>query len=1492
MSEEFNPFAAGEILRLCPTTAPQREILASARLGDEANTAFNEAISVRLEGPLDADLLSKCIDVVVERHELLRASFARNGREVCLQSMLRPRLQLEDWTSLAHEQQAERLDELWKNIAVSPMNLEEGPLFFAWLLQLGPQTWELVLAAHHIICDGWSFGLLLDELVKLYASQADPGGLPPAQSFFEFAARNDLGKSLEADIRYWREQVHPRPPVLDLPLDFVRPKQRTFAAKRYDFHLSANVVAQLPAAAAKMRASLVQTVLAGYFVLLHRLTRVEDIVVGLPVAGQAATGRTQQLGHMVQLLPIRARLDESTPFCEVVARVKERVLSASEHPNSTFGELIEGMEIDRSRVPLISTIFNIDQPIAELDLGACKGHVRTVPRAAENFEIFLNVVPRPRELVIETTYATTLFSEASVVSWLNALEHILAQAIENPELRVGDIALCRQLNEHQITANQTRTDVKYADVVHGFRARAQATPDAVAVLSSEVALSYRQLDERSDALAASLSQRGVREESVIAICCERSERMLIAALAVLKLGATYLPLDPDFPSERLTYMLQDAGATAVLEDDAAPRGVREAPVQHVHLKLLDELSPVSERPLLPPAPGRRAYLIYTSGSTGKPKGVAVPHRAMINFVESMVREPGCRSDDCLLAVTTLSFDISVLELFVPLLAGARVVIATRAQAKDGELLCKLIERHQVTLLQATPATWRLLLASNWASSVPNKPLRALCGGEPLPPDLVGELLPRVAELWNMFGPTETTVWSTCKHITSTTEVITVGKPIANTQVYLLDHALHLLPAAIPGELCIGGVGVALGYHQRPELTAERFLDLPGLGRIYRTGDLAKQLPNGEIQHLGRLDDQAKLRGYRIELGEIESALKGCDSVQSAAAYLWELSPSDVRLVACCVPATGGELDTSAIRKRLRESLPAYMIPQYLLPVPSIALTPNGKVDRRALPRPEVGEAKILSKAELRGPTEELIAGVWTTLLKPRGAIGRDDNFFELGGHSLLALEAIRQIDKLSGARLTLGQLVSQRLSALAEMLGQADREPTSDGPISLSSTEARRLSPEQMRILRRQQAYPGTICNNLPAGWIIRGDLDVELFSRSLQRLMERQTALRTVVHESDGSYRQTLIHHRELADKLPEVIDCRDQSEPLQWAMNDMNRLAAQPFPVLNHLLFRARLYRLAAREHVFFVVPHQLVFDGWSFDILLDELAKIYAALRAGENPKLAPLPFEYRDFAHWQSQRSVADRTLAFHRRTLSAATETGSQRARAGSVQWRFDREALARIEQFTSRNQLRLHEYFLSASVATLSAWRRKARIVVGFQVTGRYNPDVIGQVGCFVSTLPCELTLRGDGFAAQAKHLAEEFKRFLDYQDVTLGELLQGTPHEPQPFPSLVDASLAFQDIRNRPTQLAGLALEQVNLPRRQTEQALEMWVRVEADGLLAVVDYDSAQLGDAELKELGNLFQPYLRGMPEQAPPPVVDVLPTGAPDTSRKPLWRRLFG
>ena len=766
-----------------------------------------------------------------KRHGALRTTFSPAGDELCLHEPGDVPFEFIDLCGHDDSEKSDAINTLHRNIAVSPMNLEEGPLLFTWLLQLDREKFELIIAVHHIVCDGWSFGVLLSELAELYNNSGSDDNLESPESFYDFAEKQSAEAAINRDSDYWLESFSKLPPTLDLPLDANRPPFRAFAAARYDYHLADNIVEKLPKAASKLKSSKVNYILAAYFSLLYRLTGNEDIVVGLPLAGQAAFDKSNLVGHLVQVIPIRVNLKGQDSFNELVGKIKNAVVNASEHPNFTFGQLLENFKVDRSRVPIINTAFNIDQPNTPFLFGKANVQVRSIPRAADSFELSLNIVPSASSLLIEATYSNTLFTEDTVDAWLKALEAILNSAIKDPDVSLDELVLTEEIPEQVNKFNKTHKQILNNSFIDAFHNQKNKTPDKIAAISGDHVLTYEELDLESDRLAKHLFSIGVRENSIVGICCQRSNNLLLSTFAVLKLGAAYLPLDPDFPEDRLVYMIEDNDTTAVIEDRLAPAGVKNADILHIDIDApWDRTDQTMVLPDLLPNPDRLAYIIYTSGSTGKPKGVKVQNKAMINFLESMAEEPGMKDNDVLLAIFTLAFDASILELFLPTMVGGTVVIANGEDHNDGEKLTTLIEKHSVSIMLATPSTWQLLLASRWAQVCENYETRfkALCGGEPLTQSILNGLLPKVSELWNLYGPTETAVACTCKKMTPSDTFITIGSPIANTQIYILDKNLNCLPLSAPGELCIGGDGVTLGYQNRPELNDDRFIEHPDL----------------------------------------------------------------------------------------------------------------------------------------------------------------------------------------------------------------------------------------------------------------------------------------------------------------------------------------------------------------------------------------------------------------------------------------------------------------------------------------------------------------------------------------------------------------------------------------------------------------------------------------------------------------------------------------
>ncbi len=1047
----FDPFAGPEIIRLAPVTEPQAEIWASCLLGgDDANRAYNESVSLRLTGQLNQGALQSALNALVERHEVLRAAFSADGRHLCV---LRPTpldLVRHDLSQLVPDEQQQQLAAYAREEVRHAFNLVEGPLWRASLAELAEAEHCLVLTFHHIVCDGWSIGLLLQELGQLYSAHAQHlfPALPDPQSFSQYAEQQAAfyqSAGYRRIEQFWVEQYRGPVPVLDLPTDFPRPTARTYASRRQDYPLPSALVAALKKTGQRAGCSFVTTLLAAFEVLLHQLTGQDDLVVGLPAAGQSALAAAPLVGHCVNLLPLRSRPSGEVRFTDYLKRRKTALFDAYDHQNLTFGSLLKKMPVARGagRVPLVPVVFNIDLGMGEgIAFHGLAHQMRSLPRAYESFELFVNASDSDTGLALEWSYNTALFEAKTIDRMMAQFEQLIGEIVQNPNAKIKNLgqaptALAAAYTSLNATARPYPANQTLPQLV---AEQARATPAKIAVQSGSAEVSYQQLDTRANQLANYLSIKGVQSGDIVALAADRSPDLLVALLAVMKCGAAYLPLDPTFPPERIAYMLADSAAKYLISS-ARLANTFETPAQTLCLEnILTEAAAFPDRaPGVPVDGDQLVYVLYTSGSTGKPKGVQVTHRNMVNFLRSMRELPGIELSDRLLAVTTISFDIAGLELFLPLVAGATVVLAEEAVAKDGHLLLQLLEAAQITVMQATPATWRMLLDAGWARKLP---LKALCGGEALPADLAKRLTAKCASLWNMYGPTETTVWSSVKQITDPTELITIGQPIANTQFYVVDDNLRPVKPGTVGELIIGGEGVAKGYLHKPELTGEKFVDdpygaVPG-AKMYRTGDLGKLLPTGELQCLGRLDQQIKLRGYRIEPGEIEHTLAALDGVTAAVVVAHEAHAGHAYLHAYVIAGTDSLTDKSETqisnwKQALGRQLPAYMVPAKFTILPAFPLTANGKIDRRALiengihaDMPLKTAAAAATDAKIgyispRTDVEKLVAGIWAKLLNVE-KVGAYDDFFDLGGHSLIAVQAMTQLEKETGKRLPLAAL--------------------------------------------------------------------------------------------------------------------------------------------------------------------------------------------------------------------------------------------------------------------------------------------------------------------------------------------------------------------------------------------------------------------------------------------------------------------------------------
>jgi amino acid adenylation domain-containing protein len=1024
------------------------------------------------------------------------------------------------------------------------------------------------------------------------------------------------------------------------------------------------------------------------------------------------------------------------------------------------------------------------------------------------------------------TYDTGILDKESVTRMIRQFSELLQGVLENPDCPVGKLPLLAAAEIHQLLVdwNQTASEYPRNECVHQLLERqAERTPEVVAIISETDQLTYRELNQRSNQLAYHLCALGVGPDIPVAVCMERSSRMLVALFGILKAGGAYIPLDPSHPSERLEYMLADAAVPVLLTEE---RLLQQLPASKAKVLCLDSswdaVAKQSIANLSPRScPENLAYIIYTSGSTGKPKGVQVRHGAVVNFLFSMHQEPGFSADDVMLAITTISFDIAGLELYLPLLVGGRVVMTSTETAADGVRLAELMERSGATVMQGTPATWQLLLVAGWRG---NPRLKVLCGGEALSRDLAQQLLPRCAELWNLYGPTETTIWSTIAKIDIADEKISIGRPVANTEIYILDSRLQLVPAGVSGELYIGGSGLARGYLNRPELTADRFIAHPYSSdphaRLYKTGDLARYWPDGRIEHLGRLDFQVKLRGFRIELGEIESALRAHPSVREAVVTIREDRPGDRQLVAYVTAGPDQPFSPSDLRTELRRKLPDYMVPSSFVVLGALPLTPNGKIDRRALPAPERRRAD--SDAGFAAPATEVertIASIWRETLRLE-EVGRNDNFFDLGGHSLLAMQIVSRIQRILHVELGVRRLFER--PTVAELAEEIEGNRVQSGavlPLVAANRDGRLpLSYAQERLWFLDQLEPNSAGYNIAGGIRLKGPLDAGALEDSLNALLTRHEALRTIFVEDQGRPSQVIVAEQRLKLVMEDLRGIAGGEKRIQQRAQAEGQ---RPFNLREGPLVRVALLRTAEEEHFLLVTMHHIVSDGWSLGIFQKELGELYAALTAGKSSPLTPLPIQYADYAIWQRgwlQGEILEKQLDYWRQQLAGAPPVSElptdhprpalQTFNGTVLRYHLPKRLTEEIRKLSRQQGVTLFMTLLSAFKLLLYRYSHQADIVIGTPIANRNRLETEGMIGFFVNTL----LLR--------TQFSEE-QRFTDVmaqmREVTLGAYA----HQDLPFEKLVEVLQPERSLSHNP-------LFQVMFVFQNVSQALQKYGGIE----------------------------------------------------------------
>jgi amino acid adenylation domain-containing protein len=1508
---DYDPFATPELARAVPTTEPQREIWLADQLGREASLAFNESITLTMAGPLDLQSLQDTLLSLSDRHESLRSTFSADGMKMLIAPRGTLQATLVDLSALDSSTRETGRSDLKLEAVRTPFDLINGPLVRAILVRLAAESHELILTTHHIICDGWSFGVLSRDLMGLYHAFSEgrnEGALGPADSYGDYvlAGHEDARvRAADADENYWVSVFDKSVPVLDLPADRARRGRRSFASKREDLRIEPELVEAARRLGAPRGASLFATMFGLFSALMGRLGGEADLVVGVPAAGQAAYGLDALVGHCVNLLPVRVFADPAQSVDAFIRHARERVMDAYDHQGCTFGRLLSKLQLgrDASRLPLVSVQFNIDTAIRpeELSRAGLNVSLHANPREFENFELFVNASQVEGAVVLECQYNTELFDTDTVRRWLKLYRAAIQRAAAQPDQPLG--CLFKATDEDIVRIAQcNRTDAEYASlsrVEELFAAQMQRTPDAVAVVAGSSSLTYIELAHRANALAAYLSERGVGEGHLVGLACGRNEHLLVGMLGILQSGAGYVPLDPAFPADRLSHMRSDAGLAWIASDSSVRDSVSTGDASVV---FVDELVPVSTGPRLSLGNDGPAYVIYTSGSTGKPKGVAVPQRAVVNFLTSMAREPGLNASDRLVAVTTPSFDIAVLELLLPLSVGARVILADRDTVLDGAALKALLDEHDATVMQATPSGWRLLVDAGWMG---RPGFKALVGGEALPQDLAEALLARCGELWNMYGPTETTVWSTCWKVQSGRS-ISIGSPIANTTVQVLDDRLEVCPVGVPGEVFIGGDGVTLGYLHRPELTAEKFLPDPYQtgARMYRTGDRGRWRNDGLLEHMGRLDFQVKVRGYRIELGEIEANLVRHRDVERAVVITREDEPGDVRLVAYVVTHSGQPLDPSVVRDFLRESLPEYMVPAHIESLHAIPLLPNGKIDRKALPKPEASRAlDSTERLAPRSPLEEQVLRAMEQALNLPG-LGIRDDFFGMGGHSLLAAKLTARINKDLDLNLPLRTVFeSPTAEGLAQAIESARRSmrPTRSGVAHLSEQREGPLTVMQERIRFMEEMHPGRVVYNTPSAHRLTGPLDLAAFGRALNAMVQRQPSLRTYFELGASTPVQRVVESLRVEVPFEDLSEL-PKAEREAALMKRMEGIIDQPMPIGVAPLFRVALYRMGQQEHVFLFMPHHIIWDGWSFDLLYQEMAALYPAAVSGQPAALPPLPVTYLDYANWHAKWMAGEECRGqiehwnkrYSNVTTARALPTDHARRAGmtgtGAVEWvHVDKELTERLRQSAQSHGVTLNMLVMSIYSAMLAQATGSRSLVLGIPVRGRLSVEVESVMGFFNNLVPAPLDIDMSlSLADWLKIIKSEMLDAFANQDVPF-ERLASEPEIARHAnkAGLYQSLFSFQDARDRERSWGPLRHSSVLVMQKGATEDFGLWLMEVPGGMEGGINYNADLFEQSTARVFRERLLGLLRRVAESPRQTIEALLAEPGDDTSAFVAW-----
>ncbi len=1479
--------------RTAPLSFAQQRLYFLDRI-EPGGSAYNVPRAIRIRGALDVTAMERALEELLRRHESLRSRFREvDGRIIC--EIVPPRPfplpAIEVRRDRGRPGVAEAI-RLADEEAELPFDLANGPIVRGKLLRLDSQDHILLLTLHHIGSDAWSAEVLFEELSALYAAFAagKPSPLPelPIQygDFAEWQRGWLSGKVLDEQLSYWRKQLAGAP-VLELPTDHPRPALQSFRGDVESIRFSRETTEALRELSRHEGVTLFMTLLAGLQTLLFRYTGQEDIAVGTPIANRNRPEIEGLIGFFLNTLVLRSNLSGNPTFRELLGRVREVALGGYAHQDLPFEKLVEELQPSRDlgRNPLFQTMLSLRiTPSQALELPDLAVEHLEIRNKTSKFDLSLFFNEKAEGLFCAVEYATDLFGPSTIRRLIKHLQTLLASAAADPDQPLANLPILTEPERRQLLIewNNTAADYPSGSCVHElFEAQVERSPDAVAIRDGREEIPFRELNRRANRLAHFLRKRGVGPEVVVGVCMARSARVLEALLGVLKAGGAYVPLDPSYPQERLAFMLRDSGARLLLaEERSAPRlSGHEAQIICLDAIGAELLGQPETNPASGAGPGNLAYVIYTSGSTGRPKGVEALHRACVNRLAWMWRAYPFVAGEVCCQKTALSFVDSVWEIFGPLLQGTPSIVLPEEEVHDPQALVGRLASAGVTRIVLVPSLLKALLDSG-GDLATRLPLLKwwVSSGETLSLDLYRRFRRAVpdAVLINLYGSSEVSADVTCYDRCSGEPrySVPIGRPIANTQVYILDEHRQPVPIGVPGELCIGGAGLARGYHNRPELTAERFLPDPfartSEARLFKTGDRARYLPDGQIEYLGRRDHQVKIRGHRIELGELEAALSAHPALVRVVATVREEVPGEPRLIAYVVPRKERQTTPGELRGFLQSRLPAFMLPSAFVFLEALPLTPSGKIDRNALPAPDGSRPELETVfVEPETAVERTVAEIWKKVLS-LDRVGVEDDFFALGGHSLLVIQVASRLREEFRVDLPLRSFFETRtIAGLAHRIEKglpAERDQPPPPPIARVPAEDRLpLSFAQQRLWVLDQLEPGNTAYLIRRAFRLTGPLQADTLRQAIDAVIARHASLRTRFDSADGVPHQSV----DAAEGIPfSEIDLTPllAEEREAEAVRRETAEAQRPFDLSRGPLLRVTLLRVGPQDHVFLLTIHHIVSDAWSLGILFKEISVLYRAFSAGKPSPLPELPIRYSDYAVWQRgwlQADVLERLLSFWRRELAGAPEVfelvsgrprparRSQRGERRSVA--FPQELTETLKSLGQRQQATLYMTLVAAFAALLSGHTKQGDILIGSPIAGRNQVEAEGLIGLFLNTLLLRTRLAGDPtFFELLGRVRETALGAYAHQDLPFEKLVEElSPTRSLAYNPLFQVWFVLQNAPASSLDLPGVRATPIQPAAITARHDLQLTMWETSEGLRGSIDFSTDLFDTAVMDQL-----------------------------------------